>query len=106
MLGKRDRMGSKGKHGIRLYIRVAVIAYMVLADFTLIRMEWSLKESQELRKLLGLKHPVSKYTLSRWRKSLGSIILELIEHTYRAIARLKGVPRSIAIVNTTGFKRS
>ncbi|RLG75609.1 MAG: hypothetical protein DRO14_04410 [Thermoprotei archaeon] len=73
---------------------------------SLIKMEQSLRESPESRKLLGLKWLVSKTTLSRWRRSLGSLVRELIEYTYRVIARLKGVPRDIAIIDTTGFKRS
>ena len=106
MLGRKDRIGQRGRHGTLLYIRITVIAYMVLAGLPLIKMEQSLKESPELRKLLGLKRPVSKTALSRWRKSLGPLVRELIEYTYRLIARLKGAPKSIAIIDTTGFKRS
>ena len=106
MLGRKDRIGRRGRHGTPLHIRITVTAYMVLAGLSLIRMEQSLRESPELRKLLGLKRPVSKTTLSRWRKNLGPLIRELIEYTYRLIARLKGVSKSIAIIDTTGFKRS
>jgi len=63
---------------------------MVLAGLSLIRMEQSLRKSPELRKLLGLKWPVSKTTLSRWRKNLGPLVRELIEYTYRLIAKLRG----------------
>jgi len=106
MLGKKDRIGQRGRHGTPLYIRITVIAYMVLAGLSLIKMEQSLEESPELRKLLGLKRPVSKTTLSRWRRSLGPLVRELIEYTYRLIAKLRGIPKSIAIIDTTGFKRS
>ena len=55
MLGKKDRIGQRGRHGTPLYIRITVTAYMVLAGLSLIKMEQSLKESPELRTLLGLK---------------------------------------------------
>jgi len=66
ILSKKDRIRQRGRHGTPLYIRITVIAYMVLAGLSLIRMEQSLRESPELRKLLGLKRPVSKTTLSKW----------------------------------------
>jgi len=69
MLGRKDRIGQRGRHGTPLYIRITVIAYMVLAGLPLIKMEQSLRESPELRKLLGLKWPVSKTTLSRCEKT-------------------------------------
>ena len=78
----------------------------MLTELFLTKMEQSLKESPELGRLLGLRWLVSKTTLSRRRRSLEPLIQELIEYTYRVIARLKGVPGSIAIIDTTGFKRS
>ena len=69
VLDKEDRIGQRGRHGTPLYIRITVIAYMVLTGLSLMKMEQSLKENPELRKLLGLKWPVSKTTLSRWRKT-------------------------------------
>ena len=40
-------------------------------------------------------------------KNLGSsLIWELIKCTYKLIAKLKKVPKSIAIIDTTSFKRS
>jgi len=99
-------VGQRGGHGTPLYIRITVIAYIVLAGLSLIKMEQSLKESPELRKLLGLKWPVSKTTLNRWRKSLGILVRELIEYIHRLIVKLKGVLKSIAIIDTTGSKRS
>ena len=65
MLGRKDRIGQRGRPGTPLHIRITVVAYMVLAGLSLIRMEQSLRESSELRRLLGLKWPVSKKTLSR-----------------------------------------
>ena len=105
-LGRKDRIGQRGRHGTPLYVRIVVIAYMTLTSISLIKMEQSLRECSELRKLLGLRWSVSKTTLSRWRKSLGPLVRELIEYTYKVIARLKGISKSIAIIDTTGFKRS
>jgi len=70
MLGRKDRVKLRGQHGTPLYIRITAIADMVLVGLFLIKMERSLKESPELRRLLGLKRPVSKTTLSRWWRSL------------------------------------
>jgi len=73
MLGKKDRVKQRRRHGTPLYIRITAIACMVLAGLPLAKMEQSLKESPGLRKLLGLKRLVSETILSEWR-SLGPLI--------------------------------
>ena len=106
MLGRKDGIGQKGRHGTPLYIRITVIAYIVLAGLPLIKMEQSLRESPELRKLLGLKRPVSKTTLSRCEKT-SALLSENSSSTHIGLLpSSREVPKSIAIIDTTGFKRS
>jgi len=106
MLGRKDRIGQRGRHGTPLHIRITVIAYMVLAGLPPTRMEQSLRESPELRKLLGLKRPVSKTTLSRCEKTSDHLSENSSSTHTGSLLGSREVPKSIAIIDTTGFKRS
>jgi len=69
------------------------------------RLEKELEKDPNLTRKLGLPWPVKARAIREWRKKLGKLVKQLINRTYKAIARWKRKRKSKAIIDTTGFKR-
>ena len=103
--GNKARIGKRGRKGIAIYIRITILAYMILHELTPDRMERELKENKNVRRIVEAPWPVRSRTIREWRKRLGKMVERLIKKTYEIIAKAKKVRNSKSIVDTTEFSR-
>ena len=103
--GNKARIGKKGRTSTAIYIRITVIAYLVLYKLTPKRLAAELREDRKLREFLELPWPIGDRTIREWRKKLGKLVRRLIRKTFEVLARVRKVKKDKAIVDTTGFSR-
>jgi len=50
--GDKVRIGKKGRKGTAIYIRIAILAYMILHELTPDRMKRELRENKHVRRII------------------------------------------------------